>query len=195
MHEPMTWSCDCGQVVVEIAAGPSTHCVCYCDSCQAFARHLRHEDTLDAQGGSHLMQTTPDRLTIRQGKDKLACLRLTSKGPLRWYTTCCNSPLANTGATRNLAFSSVVLAGVDNINHAGPVIARVNRKSALGHIDAPAGNVWKLVGAFLGRAVLARLNGSFRQTPFFGKDGRPVASPKRLSEEERAFAYDREAAR
>ena len=40
-----------------------------------------------------------------QGKDRLACMSLSDKGMLRWYTTCCNTPIGNT--MRNSRFSSM----------------------------------------------------------------------------------------
>ena len=38
----------------------------------------------------------PKFMTMTQGADRLTFLRMTEKGPLRWYASCCNTPIGNT---------------------------------------------------------------------------------------------------
>ena len=91
--------CRCGEVVGEITnASPRTvnRVVCYCDDCQAFAHQLGRADLLNAQGGSDIVQVAPASLTFVKGQERIAGVRLTSKGLFRWHTTCCNTPVGNT---------------------------------------------------------------------------------------------------
>lgn len=92
----MEWTCRCGAVAVEIDPRGGTRAVCYCGSCRRSSALTDASDALDAYGGSDLYQVAPENARITRGADKLAWVRLTAKGPLRWHTTCCNTPFANT---------------------------------------------------------------------------------------------------
>ena len=52
-------------------------------------------EVLDADGGSHIFQMDPKDFEISTGLDQIVCARVTEKGPLRWYSSCCNTPLGN----------------------------------------------------------------------------------------------------
>src|SRR5262245_25612243 len=100
MPDDLAIRCDCG-AVRGVARGVSgergNRVVCYCDDCQSFAHVLeRSEDTLDAHGGTEIFQMSPAQLEFTAGADRLACLRLTPKGLLRWYASCCRTPIGNT---------------------------------------------------------------------------------------------------
>ena len=68
--------------------------VCYCDDCQAFAHFLKREDILDEHGGTDIVQVT--QAQVKLPKAELRCMRLSEKGPFRWYTACCKTPAGNT---------------------------------------------------------------------------------------------------
>ncbi|MBX2799781.1 MAG: hypothetical protein KTR31_19035 [Myxococcales bacterium] len=51
-----------------------------------------------------MFQFTPARITFTEGSEALRCMRLGPKGPLRWYTDCCKTPVANTFAHRPSPF-------------------------------------------------------------------------------------------
>ena len=188
--QPIKWSCKCGSVVAEVVPD-GTRVICYCASCQAFARHLGCLDVLDAQGGSDLFQTLPEDVTIVKGLEKLDCLRLTERGPLRWFTNCCNTPLCNTGARRGLPLAGFLVAGFSETARLGPPIARVNRKSAQGRVEGDKGSWKKVVLRFVGRAIESYASLGFRHNPFFDKGGRPIAQPYYLDDDERKAAYAR----
>ena len=58
--------------------------VCYCYDCQAFAHFLvKSEEILDDRGGSEVIQVLPSNVTLTEGVEALACVRLTAKGLLR----------------------------------------------------------------------------------------------------------------
>ena len=187
MDSSATWTCDCGKLRFRLEPVEGTRCVCYCRDCQAFLAHLGRGDIADEVGGSDLFQTTPNRVVLEAGGEHLANLRLTEKGPLRWYATCCGTPVCNTGASRMLPLASFLVRSFDG--EVGPIVARVNRKGARGHIEGEAGNVGRLVRAFIWRALKVLVTGAYRKTPFFKGDGTPVAPTTRLSDEERARAY------
>ena len=109
--------CQCGAVrAVLHRAGPrhGNHCACYCQGCQNFARYLgREAEILDPNGGTDIYQASPGRLEILQGKEHLACVHLTERGALRWYTDCCKSPLGNTLATSNVPFIGLLTWSFD----------------------------------------------------------------------------------
>ena len=166
-----------------------TRCVCYCASCQAFLRHLDRYDLADGQGGTDLFQTDPDKVTFTKGSEHLRALRLTDKGPIRWYAECCGTPVCNTGAKRIVPLASFLVQFFDDPAKAGAVVGRVNLKDATGHVDGETGGMGRLIRAFIARALASLITGRYRQTPFFDASGRPVAEVKRLSEEEKKAAY------
>ncbi len=176
----MKWTCDCGAVRMTIAPHQGTRLVCYCSSCRAFAERFGAGDTLDAAGGADLYQTSPESVTIDQGQDKLAWVKLTAKGPNRWYTTCCETPMANTLATRAIPFATVLSANIDNKAELGPVVARVNRRDATAHITEDAGSSGKAMRAFFWRAIKSRLSGAYKRNPFFDNDGNLIAAGETL---------------
>ncbi|WP_227368935.1 DUF6151 family protein [Halomonas sp. M20] len=184
--------CRCGKLKGTL--GPIKnyiHSVCYCTDCQAFPRFLGQEnETLDTNGGTELIQTTPDNLTFSEGIENLACLRLTPKGLLRWYASCCNTTIANTPSNYNMPFVGVVHTCLryepGSLNDTfGPVRMRVFTKNAL---CEPKPSSQGLIGGgaqAAGMIAKARLDGSYKRTPFFdGQSGKCIVTPKILSEQE-----------
>ena len=104
MQHPL--QCRCGTIKGWVSDTESANrVVCYCRDCQAFARFLGQESaTLDAQGGSDVVQTLPKNVTFTQGADALACMRLTEKGMVRWYAGCCKTPIGNTLENYKISF-------------------------------------------------------------------------------------------
>lgn len=76
-------SCMCGKVKGAVAvSAPTNHVVCYCRDCQAFARFLGQEAILDRHGGTEIVQTNASKVTLSEGMEHLAAIRLTNKGLL-----------------------------------------------------------------------------------------------------------------
>lgn len=187
-------SCRCGAVrgTVETAA-PHERIVCYCADCQAYAHLLgRPAEDLDARGGTHALLTVPRAIRIETGAERLACVRMTGRGPIRWYAACCDTPVANTGPVMEAAYASLlgpVLGG------AGPALdAAFGPARLFGFVHNARGEPKPPRTPFLGvylrvvaRSLRARFDGSYRRTPFFDPaTGRPRAEPRRLAPEERA---------
>lgn len=129
--------CECGKVTGRITS-PSpqlgNRIVCYCKDCQAFPVHLaKAEQTLDEAGGTEIFQIPPQNLKIDSGAEHLACLQLRENGLIRWYTSCCNTPLGNTvgpGLPFIGVIHNIVKAGQDQDTLIGPVLGNVNRGGA-----------------------------------------------------------------
>ena len=182
--------CRCGKLTGEISEiRNGSRGVCYCGDCQAYAHFLGRADLiLDAKGGTDVVATVSRYVQLTGGLDALACLSLTESGALRWYAGCCGTPIANTTPDFRLPYVGLVhtcLGSAENIEESfGPVRMRVNVKGAKAPVDAmPLSQVMAL-SRFIPRVLLARLCGSYRITPFFTTDGRPVVQRKILTREE-----------
>ncbi len=188
MGADLAIGCSCGSVK-GVARGISSsrvnRVVCGCDGCQSYARYLgRADEILDAYGGTDIFQTSPRYIEVTEGIDHIACLRMTPNGALRWYATCCSTPIANTLSTRQVPFIGVLHACVDRLNDKrlveeslGPVRARVN------NADAPSeSGTWELVRMILrygSMLVMWRLRGDHKLSPFFSAHtGEPIVVPR-----------------
>ena len=182
--------CKCGCLKGSVADPKATNRVtCYCRDCQAFA-HFLGGKILDSCGGTDIVQTLPKNISFTQGTDVLACMRLTEAGLLRWYTTCCNTPIGNTLPSYKLSFIGLVHTCLKSSettldNSFGAVSTRVNTRYAKRELESkPTG----LIGTVLRNMfsiLRARIDGSYKHTPFFSAEsGMPIVSPKILSPQE-----------
>lgn len=158
--------------------------VCHCGDCQAYARFLGRPDVLDAEGGTDIFPMRPSELEITLGHENLMCVRLSGKGMYRWYTDCCNTPIANSMAWPKIPFAGVVhsimdcaASGTKRDEALGPIRARYQGKFG----NPPTSFLWR-VSRFLMKGFW---NKSHQPSPFFHADGRPRARPKVLTPEER----------
>ncbi len=188
-------ACSCGALggrLVGVSPHLGTHLVCYCADCQAYARHLGHNEILDAAGGTDLFQTTTDRVEVSEGLENLRCLRMTRRGPLRWFAGCCGSPLANSAPLAAIPFAGVLTAALSGEREAlGPVIAQINTASKRHGAPGPRGDrgMMRVVSRFARLALAGRMSGAHLRSPFFDAvSGQPVAAPHVLTTEERRRA-------
>lgn len=190
MNHPIR--CKCGKLNGQLShAENSTHLMCYCKDCQAFAHYLgRAGDMLDAQGGSNVVVSHPQEIAFSSGADAIACMSLSEAGMLRWYASCCNTPIGNTSRSNKLAYvglSAACLAGPASREGAfGPVRMRSFTEAAKGKVAATGIKTLPLMVGFGIALLRARLNGSYARNPFF-KVGtsEPVVAPKVLAKEAR----------
>lgn len=192
MNHPLR--CQCGTLQGQVSHTESVcRGVCYCKDCQAYAHFLgKADEILDEMGGSDVVATLPRHVTFTQGLEALACMSLSDRGMLRWYASCCNTPIGNTA--RDFKVSHVGLlhnclrdpsASLDDAF--GPVRMRVGMKSAKGSPKAMAASTTVSLLRFMARLIGARLGGSYKNTPFFDPaTGTPRVSPKVLTPDERA---------
>jgi len=164
--------CQCGTVRAQInCKGIHNHIVCYCRDCRAFAHFLgTGEGILDAQGGTEIIQVSQARLQFSQGVEQLAAIRLTDKGMVRWYTTCCKTPLGNIMSDPKMAFIGLIHAALDRDNidkDFGPITARFETAAALGVAKPAQHGIFPVICRFIGMSLAARLSGSYKQSPLF----------------------------
>ncbi len=193
--QDLTVACRCGafEAIIKDASPKSgSHLLCYCKDCQAEAHYLGATDYLETGGATDIYQTTPDRIAFVKGVERLACLRLSPKGLLRWYCDCCNTPMFNTLASPKLAFVGVftkTLQGSEASDAIGPLIGVAN-VDGVSHDMAPPkrrGEIRAFAKVLL-RQGRAMLRGTVGQTPFFDTAGQPVVTPKILTLDERKAA-------
>jgi hypothetical protein len=125
-------------------------------------------------------------------------LALRPNGLLRWYTSCCRTPVGNTLASRQVPFVGLVLRrpGGEPERRAreaalGPVRGAFNAKFAIGdrsrlvaHERVPVSLYTRLLRIM----IAARLHGEHVRSPFFRTNGDPVAPPHVLTADELAAA-------
>ncbi len=185
--------CRCGTLKGYISYSSRTnHCACYCRDCQAFANFLgRAGEILDAQGGTEVIATPSANVIFTEGHAALACMRLSERGLMRWYTTCCNTPVGNTLANYRVSFITLIHSCLDANGKSldgvfGPVRMRVGTKNAKGAVKSSAFGAISVILRLVAMLAGARLTGSYKRTPFFsGRTGAPVVTPKVLSRSER----------
>lgn len=200
MSAELPLACTCGRVqgrVRGLSPKRGNHLVCYCDDCQAFAHWLeRADELLDEHGGTEVFQVTPAQLEIDEGRELLRCLRLSESGLMRWYASCCNTPVANMLAQPKFPFAGVSCRFMAEANEngqprdelLGPVIGRIHARYGLGELppDAhPTGPLWLVI-----RALRLVFRGWVRKlhapSPFYdGASLSWVSEPEVLSEDER----------
>ncbi|GAA6179305.1 hypothetical protein NBRC116594_07430 [Shimia sp. NS0008-38b] len=187
--------CNCGKFGAKLKnVSPKTgsRVQCHCKDCQAGAHVLGAQDQLLPRGGSDLFQTIPANLEITEGAEHLACFRLSPKGLMRWYASCCDTPMFNTLGHNKLAFVGVLVPvmqgrGIEKV--IGKTIAVAHTK------DAPIGAKPLKEFGFnrAGFNILARhfgalMRGQSKENPLFDETGSPVVVPRVLSKEERRAA-------
>ena len=180
-------ACRCGKIkAVAKGVGPhsKSRVICSCRSCQAFAEFLhRKTEICDQHGGTDIYQMTPSQLQFTEGKEFLACVRLSAKGTYRWYADCCKTAIANT-ALGSVPFVGLVLDFVadkkDLDAKLGPVKAYYQARYAEGEPQAPKVYPAFPPGTFIViifTLLKARLTGKHRPNPFFTERGEPVVEP------------------
>ena len=192
MNHPLR--CQCGTLQGHVSHTESVcRGVCYCKDCQAYAHFLgKSDEILDEMGGSDVIATLPQHVTFTHGQEALACMSLSDRGMLRWYASCCNTPVGNTA--RDFKVSHVGLLHnclkdpSTSLDAAfGPVRMKVGMKSAKGSAKAMPVSTTVSILRFMATLIRTRLNGGYKITPFFNPDdGAPCVSPKVLTPDERA---------
>jgi hypothetical protein len=189
-HHPLR--CRCGKLQAEVTRPRlGTRAVCYCRDCQAYAHFLGLPNgMLDSMGGTDIVAIPPRYVAFTSGAEYLACMSLTESGTLRWYSSCCRTPIGNTH--RDFRFSHVGLVhtclegGASLRESFGPVKMRVNRHGAKGPQEAtPAATFAIALLRYLALIAWSRISGKYRLNPFFeAETGMPRVSPRVLTQDE-----------
>ncbi len=94
----LTASCQCGQVVVQVAGEPLSTANCYCDDCQAAARQIESRPgayaVTEPDGGTGYSLYLKQRVRCVKGENKLEAFKLKPDSPTnRMIASCCNTPM------------------------------------------------------------------------------------------------------
>ena len=197
MNHPLRCRCGTFQGYVELGAR-STRAICYCKDCQAYARFLGTPGVVDADGGTEVVATLPKHVQFSSGLEVLSCLSLSERGLLRWYASCCTTPIGNTPRTPKLPYIGLIHScfegGSSSIESVlGPLRIAVNTKSARNRVQSTP--VASAVGVFglMVPALADRVSGAYKHNPFFAADtGVPIRRARVLSRAEREHAYRRD---
>lgn len=191
--------CECGALrgLVIQPHGVLNRGICYCRDCQDYARVLgKAAQTLDANGGTEVIAVSPGNVVFTQGLDRLSCLSLSGNGLLRWYASCCNTPIGNTPRNIKVSFVGLVHNCLEQSEQTieqsfGPVSMWVHRDGATGKITTKPGKgrAFRAVVRILKKLLQARLSGNYKVTPFFIEgSNNPIRVPRVVSPAERAAA-------
>ena len=193
------FQCRCGTLRGEVdQPRRAMRAVCYCRDCRSYAHWLgQPEAAVDAFGGTDIVATHARHVRLTAGASALACMSLTPRGLLRWYASCCRTPIANTPRDARLPYVGLVHTCLEQVRPLEPdfvpVQIDIHRKGALG--PAPNRGGPATMARFLAmvlRLSAARVTGSYRRTPFFDGAGAPVVPvqvpPKAVVDAARAAA-------
>lgn len=187
------FACKCGTlhgVLHNVSPRSGGHVKCYCRYCQMAARHFGDSDALDEWGGTSIFQSLPSRVEFQGGGEHLACMRLSPKGLMRWYASCCNVLMFNMLGTPKIPMANLISARVADDHRAalGPVTCFHSTAT----VDHGAGSLKdsgnkRAMARLLSRALGARLRRD-SAAPFFAPDGSVSVRPYVLTLDERRAA-------
>ncbi|MEO4045853.1 DUF6151 family protein [Pseudomonas sp. CAU 1711] len=177
--------CQCGALRGRLeGSGTCNRLICYCTDCRAFAHYLDQASAvLDEQGGTEIVQVAQPRLVFSQGEALLAAVRLSDKGMLRWYATCCGTPIGNTMATPRMPFIGLIHTCLDRRRmdeDFGAQVALLNTDTALGEPKPRQRGLLGVVARFMWIVIANRVGGRYRRSPLFDTSGLPRATPRVL---------------
>lgn len=193
--------CRCGAVHAVIpGASPKigNHLKCYCRDCQAYLFFCGCEEELDAHGGAEIFQVRATSVKWLKGRENLAAVKLTDGRVVRWYTTCCRTPMGNTPLPKWLDFAAlqVFTLGPDEVRDAatGPLIGSFFTAEARGG-EAAVGKsrgvrrlFWRVLKSTLGSAFTRPA----KRSPYRNPDtGEFFVTPTVLGQAERDALYAR----
>ena len=188
--DDLEFACACGTVrgyLREPTANTGDHVVCHCTDCQTFARHFgAHDRVLDDAGGTALFQGRCATMRLIAGRDKLACLHLTSKPTLRWYTKCCQTPMFNTYANGRIPYITTLVVNCDPEQRSavlGPVTGHLFTQEAVGDASGlQQMSMGKLMRKFFVRMMADILSGDRRRSELFNAETlEPISRPIHLT--------------
>jgi hypothetical protein len=190
--------CRCGTFRGHVVpSSTAVRAVCYCNDCQAYARFLGAPGVTDEDGGTEVVACLPNDVHLTAGLDALACMSLRERGLLRWYASCCNTPVGNTPRNPHVPYVGLIHSCLEatspSVEHSfGRRRVAVNTSSARHPVRSTPVASTAAVVRLATSALVARLSGAYRSNPFFESGTRTPIRPVRvLSDAERKQAYRR----
>jgi len=192
--DDLSFRCRCGEVtgkLRDIRTLPGDHLVCHCSDCIAFLRYCAPEQASTLVDGVQLFLTRVSRMAITSGKVNLACVHLTNKPMLRWYSKCCRTPLFHTVHSGWYPFVTIHVASLEPDRRAG-AIGKPRGHTFVSNVPLAQRDFRTVSRASIkARFIVGMwkdlLSGDFRRAELFNSASlRPIIEPKRLSPSERA---------
>lgn len=181
--------CRCGaleMVAADVSPGVANRVICHCAGCRAFAGRM-DPSLLDERGGTERFQVTPASLTLRTGE--LHCVQQSPKGALRWFASCCATPLGLTLTTHRVPFVGLDVKRIAELrvpvaDAIGPLRARVNGRFDRGERKALKADLRSLISMLRHLTPLTIrwwLRGDHKRSPFFERaSGAPIVAVEKL---------------
>lgn len=179
-------SCRCGAikgVAHHVSSENGNRIICHCDDCQSFAKHIDKDNkTLDEYGGTDIFQMPIAHIEIKLGKELIQCVHVKPKGLYRWYSSCCDTPLANTmGAS--MPFVGIIHNFMDNAGQRdedlGPVLGYMFTQSNLPDERKPT-RALQTGFRVVKKLLLWKVKGLNKPSSFFNSEGQPISAPRLL---------------
>lgn len=191
MAEKLSLTCQCGSFKLEISKispGIVNRAQCGCKGCQSFAKFCnRHEKITDDFGATDIIQMSQERLQFIRGQNKLSCIRQTPKGAIRWYTTCCKTPVGNTPALSQIPLIGIISSSLDQADDSALLESMAGKIKSRVFCAPPARNVGKLEMAFMVARIVALIllwisKGDLKKSPLYDTSvGHHITHPRLLS--------------
>jgi hypothetical protein len=194
MANDLSFQCRCGQMagkLRDIGTLAGDHLVCHCSDCLAFMRFCNPDRVPTVVEGVELFQTRVSRMTITSGKKHLACVHLTNKPMLRWFSECCRTPLFHTVDSGWFPFVTTHVAILDADSRVA-AIGLPRGHTFVGDVPEAQRNFrevsrFGIMARFTVRMWKDLLSGDFRRSELFEPATlKPIVEPRRLSPAERA---------
>ncbi|MBR0551194.1 hypothetical protein J7S20_01600 [Sphingomonadaceae bacterium LXI357] len=167
------------------------HLVCHCSDCLAFVRFCDPDRVPAVIDGVQLFQTRVSRMAITLGKELIACVHLTDKPMLRWYSKCCRTPLFHTVHSGWYPFVTIHVAILDYDRRAA-AIGEPRGHTFVSNVPAALRNFrevsrFGIMARFTVRMWNDLVSGDFRRAELFEPASlKPIVEPRRLTISERA---------
>ncbi len=195
---PTPVRCTCGAlrgVLHGLEPAQVNRVACNCKFCVTYLEVLGRSELLDEHGGCEIFQMSPRALEFHEGLEHLACLRLTKTGAMRFYASCCNTPLANTMESASRPFMGLFPTlvpwqelGLDPDAQLGPIRARVNGRfepEQARELKARRIDLVTMLARFAPKFFGWRLRGDHRHWALFDDAGKPCATPQLVARDAR----------
>ena len=179
-------ACACGKfkaVAKDVGPNIGNRIVCYCHSCQAFPEKLGKADlVVDEFGGTEIYQIPPACVEIIHGAEQIKCLRHSEEGLHRFYTSCCNHPIANAPGTRMPLIGLIHSSDPEpekRDERLGPIRCHTFPKDASRPLpkDRKANMATWLIRV-IAQILTWRIKGLDKPHPFFHDDGSCIVKPE-----------------
>ena len=118
-------------------------------------------------------------------------MSLSDRGLLRWYTSCCNTPIGNTPRDFKTSYVGLLHSCLSKRapslqDSFGPVRMVLQTKSAKGQVKSTPMSNFVTMLKIMKSVIATRISGGYKHNPFFVEDsGTPIKQPRVLTKAER----------